>query len=177
MNPTLVGHRWVVGIDPGWSGAVIAHQPAFHRYELWKITKDTRLAGLAWAQKFGMENEIALVCKETVGAMPRDGKSQVFTFGGADEYAYLLALLMGATKSCGYKEITPAKWKDAFGIGRRALGKETTDHQMKQHAQKTARRLHKKHCPFELTQKICEAMLIAEYAKRFIHRSAARSSK
>lgn len=175
-GPELIGDRWVVGIDPGWKGAITCIQPSTGSYELWKIDEKTRLSGLAWAQNFGVNHDIALICKELVGPRPRDGKRQVFTFGGSNEYAYLLVLLMGGTKRFRYKEVTPAKWRDAFGIGRRTLGKETTDHQMKQHSQKVARRLHKKHCPFEITQRIADSVLIAEYAKRYIHRATARGA-
>jgi crossover junction endodeoxyribonuclease RuvC len=140
-----------VGIDPGKKGALaIIYEDGTHKEIV--FNEDDYLYELLSLPK--MKTKCAV---EYVHAMPGDGRSGAFTFG--DNFGFIRGLLKALRLP--YELVAPQKWKKEFSV--------TAD---KNTSIEVAQRLFPG-TDFRATDRCrklhdgkCEALLIAEYARR-----------
>jgi crossover junction endodeoxyribonuclease RuvC len=111
-----MSHEYLIGIDPGISGAIVIHGAGMTPIE-WmrmpslKVGKASRVDCAALA-RFLQEYDNGLAYVEHVGAMPGQGVASMFTFGhaaGAVE-GVLAALMIPVTL------VPPQTWKRRAGL-------------------------------------------------------------
>lgn len=148
-----------IGIDPGKKGALamIIRTEAGEEIVTASFDKETYLSTL-----FRVDEKDAVCCLEHVSAMPGQGVTSMFSFGEG------FGWLQGVLDTCGipYELVKPQKWKKAFSI--------TAD---KNSSIQVCKRLFPQ-VSLKRTEKcktdddgIAEALLMAEYARRYLGRS------
>lgn len=107
---------YLIGIDPGASGAIVVMTPKFELIE-WatmptvKVGTQTRVNGAALAAML-QDFEASHAYLEQVGAMPGQGTASMFSFGHAAGTATgVLAALQITTTM-----VTPQAWKKRAGL-------------------------------------------------------------
>lgn len=161
---------YVVGIDPGLSGAVAFYDRASGALEVAdmptfavKSGKKTRneLNAVGFAGLFANAGNVAHVFIERVNAMPGQGVVSMFRFG--ESYGIAQGVVAALRLPISY--VTPQKWKATMGLGADKEG-----------ARKAIVNLMPQHAGFFARVKDAgraEAALIAIYGARELQRLAA----
>lgn len=144
-----------IGIDPGKSGAmavidgvgnIIALTP-FDMEEYRRVLTNLPLG------------DNAICCLEKVGAMPNQGVSSTFSFG--ENYGFIQGMLFAFY--IPYQLVTPRKWKSAFSLNAEKADSIRVCKQLFPSANlKRTDRCKTDH------DGMAEALLMAEYAKRYL---------
>lgn len=154
-----IGARELVymGVDPGWSGGIAYVQGKSitvyvmpqHMSEIWQIINHR-----PW-----IVTEFAVI-EQVTGYVGDGGNpgSSMFKFGSS--YGALQMALTATRVS--YETITPQRWQAGLGISKRAKSENKGD--FKRRLKATAERLFP---GFPFTLKTCDAVLIAEYCRRY----------
>lgn len=145
---------WILGVDPGASGAVAAIEKSGPDYWVRDLGGDPSLIANAFREIFSVSGADRIAALEQVHAMPGQGVTSMFSFGAS--YGACRGIL--AYACVPYHLVTPSKWKKDLGLGKD-----------KDEALAMARRLFP---TAELSRKKdigrAEALLIAEWARRFV---------
>jgi crossover junction endodeoxyribonuclease RuvC len=110
--------RFVIGIDPGLSGAIALIRDGAYA-EVWDMPTMGRGTGKKQQVNSAEVARILRECPpcpaymELVGSMPGQGVSSMFNFGKA------AGAVMGALAALQFPlvEVTPQRWKREFGLG------------------------------------------------------------
>lgn len=153
--PKLSSLMVYMGIDPGQSGGLAAIAPGGITLEKMPPTeRDT----WDWIWSFGgIPNVVAII--EKVHSFPGQGVSSTFKFGmgfGGLKMALTAAMIP-------YEEVDPRRWQKALGIPprKKAEDKKKFKLRLKAFAQKLFPRVE------GITLETCDALLIAEFARRY----------
>lgn len=144
MTPDLIA-----GIDPGQSGGIAILTFTGEIVAVWPMpeTEHEVIQGLAEFQA-----RLAVVALEKVGPMPKQGVASVFKFGRS--YGFLRGALTAML--IRVEDVRPQEWQKALGC--MSGGKKAVTRQK-------AQQLWPK-CYRRITDKIADALLIAEWARR-----------
>lgn len=108
----------VVGIDPGLTGAIAILENGRAKLvfdmPIMKDGKTNQVDGLALYNALLPVPDHAQVILEQVHAMPGQGVSSMFTFGGAYHAARVVVQCLGLR----LHKVTPSKWKRIAGLGK-----------------------------------------------------------
>lgn len=154
--PQLGERITYIGIDPGASGGLVAICGS--QVEAVKMPP-TENDVWAWinlrSQPFG-DRSFAVI--EKVHAMPGNGVSGMFKFGGS---YYSLKMALTAAR-IPYDEATPQAWQKAMGAGCKKKGESQSQwkNRLRARAQQLFPRL-------AISLDVADAVLIAEYCRRF----------
>ncbi len=157
--------NWVVGIDPGASGSIVAVGDGGR---FWRIaTLDEDVHHVVDSVNAFMHAASALdynICKvviESVHAMPKQGVTSMFNFGVSVGRCQVFAEMLGGNGLNGTKifVVTPQKWRKALGL---PMGKQTRT-QRKNDSKELAKKLFPE---VKITHRNADAFLIAEYGRR-----------
>lgn len=145
-----------IGIDPGKSGG-IAYIDTQDNISGTMPYSDTALIDLCRDASHDWGKEV-VCCLEKVGAMPGQGVTSMFNFG--QSYGYI----RGVLESFGipYQEITPQKWKKAFGLNSDKSKSVEVCRRLFPSADLTPGKCKKPQ------DGLAEALLMAEYARRLM---------
>lgn len=143
-----------IGIDPGLKGGWAIIEGNGH-VEVHPWDDREFVKSMTWIWEQDLDCRCAL---ERVGAMPKQGLSSTFKFG--EEYGIIQGVLKAL--NIPYQTIPPQTWKKEFSLL----------HQDKSKSVETAQRLFPdvNFLPTERSRKLsdgmCEAVLLCEYARR-----------
>lgn len=159
-------HNYVMGVDPGASGAycIIDEEGAVveaHSFDTYKVGGKTRLDVYALLNRLRLRSlELRHSCVEEVGPMPKQGVSSTFQFGRS--YGQLEAVLVAIGTPVMY--VRPAVWKAHMAVPR---GSD------KDYSRVLASRLSggDAHWPLKKHHGVAEAYLIARYCKARLERN------
>ena len=108
----------VIGIDPGFSGAIAIWRPAERAIAIHDMPVSPGPKGkteLLHGALFDLLNVPPCdVWVESVGAMPGQGVSSMFRFGQTVGAIHMAV----AARGHSLRLVTPAKWKGAFGLSK-----------------------------------------------------------
>jgi crossover junction endodeoxyribonuclease RuvC len=129
---------YVIGIDPGASGAVAILKVDGSLVEVWDMPSVQVFSGKTMKNRVSPEMlaaelrnwDQAVAYVEQVGAMPGQGVSSMFAFG--ESLGIVRGVLAGLGISCHM--VPPARWKKAMGVnagkdGSRAKAAQLWPHQ------------------------------------------------
>lgn len=167
-----------MGIDPGVSGGIAIVSEDRKHVRAWTMPKTREgLIDIFRTQT----RDVEVVYVEKVWSSPQMGVASAFTFGGKYEGPILVAMCAGIEVI----EVLPQKWQRTLGLGSdpsKAKRRKKGDPELTPEEKKLNRQIHSeeqaKHkrdlfdaaClwfpNFEMTLSRCDALLIAEYARR-----------
>jgi crossover junction endodeoxyribonuclease RuvC len=145
-----------MGIDPGGSGGLawLTTEGIVGAVPMPGSDHDL-LEALRQARAWWPHGSFAML--ERVGAMPKQGLSSTFKFGVS--FGSVRCAL--AATRIPYELVTPAKWQAAMGIPpKRGEGRTAHKNRLKARAQQLFPDV-------TMTHAVADALLLAEYAKRF----------
>ena len=155
-----------LGIDPGMTGglAVVSGSGVMLDYT---ATPTTELDMLQWLS-LHIEAKVALI--EQVASRPSQSAQSGFTFGKVygEVRMAVIATSIHADSKISLQDITPKVWQKEFKI--RPKKKSETQYRFKDRIRQKAQHLFPKLALWEenkgIQMSICDAILIAEYARR-----------
>jgi crossover junction endodeoxyribonuclease RuvC len=164
--PRLKPDSIYIGVDPGKSGGLCA---IFNDgSSTYCKMPDTERGVWNWfADIDDKESNSVHAIIEKVHAMPGQGVTSMFSFG--QNYGFLRACLIGC--HIPFEEVTPRSWQKALGIP--AKPKSSPKNQHKLTLLSKAQQLFPQESLWEEPRSkgkqlaICDALLIAEYCRRF----------
>lgn len=147
---------YIIGIDPGVSGTMSIVNLNGDCREVYAFSKYTEHDLRIVLEDFATLHECKAFLEE-VHAMPRDGKKQAFSFG--NNFGFWRGLMTGL--KIPYEPIIPLKWQNGLKLKLRGLEYKQKKNKLKGIAQQWYPHL-------KPTLDTCDALLIAEYGRRFI---------
>lgn len=140
-----------IGVDPGYSGAIVALDEHGH---VIRVVKNDGTERDTFAAFCNYETADVFAYIERVHSMPKQGVSSSFKFGVS--YGFLRGCLIGS--GVAFEERTPQQWQKEMGC---------LSHGDKNVTKQRAQQLFPKE---KVTHKTADALLIAEYCRRSCNR-------
>jgi len=146
--------KWIIGIDPGNSGAMALIKGDSGLRDTAKLSTATEADIAAILMRWKADGAYAsaplFAYLERVHAMPKQGVASTFKFG--QSYGFLRGCLVAV--GIPFEEVTPAKWQRALGC----LSKGDKN--------VTKAKAQQLFPGIKVTHAIADALLIAEYGRR-----------